>query len=611
MKLKKELSFFDVFSLASGAMISSGIFILPGLAFSQAGPAVFVAYFLAGLLALAGVLSVAELATAMPKAGGDYYFITRSLGPFVGTISGVLSWFAISLKSAFAIFGLAEVLYLLTGINITVLAVIFCLLFIVINIVGVKEAAIFELVLVAGLLALMGLYIVLGITRVNILHFEPFAPHGINAVLSTAGFVFVSFGGLLTVASVAEEVKNPARNVPLGLLAAVIVVTVLYTLLLIVTIGVLPAETLRNSRTPIADAAKQFTGQAGYIVITIAAMLAFITTANAGMMSASRYPLALSEDKLLPTWISRMHPRFHTPMTAVIITGGLIIASLFLPLEILVKAASTVVLTANVLANLAVIILRESRLQNYQPTFKSPLYPWVQVGGILLFVFLIVDMGYETIEISAGLVLAGILLYLFYGRKRVQQEYALLHLIERITSRQLTSHDLEAELRDILHQRDEVIHDPFDRLIASAPVIDVQRCLEQEEMFAEIAERLTEEIALAPPRIIELLQARERESSTAITSFTAVPHLVIDGQHRFKILIARCRQGVRFSDDAPAVKAIFVIVGTRDERLSHLKALAAIAQIIQHKDFEDRWQNAKTDHQLRDILLLSERKRTV
>jgi amino acid transporter/mannitol/fructose-specific phosphotransferase system IIA component (Ntr-type) len=533
------------------------------------------------------------------------------LGPFVGTISGVLSWFAISLKSAFAIFGLAEVLYLLTGINITVLAVIFCLLFIVINIVGVKEAAIFELVLVAGLLALMGLYIVLGITRVNILHFEPFAPHGINAVLSTAGFVFVSFGGLLTVASVAEEVKNPARNVPLGLLAAVIVVTVLYTLLLIVTIGVLPAETLRNSRTPIADAAKQFTGQAGYIVITIAAMLAFITTANAGMMSASRYPLALSEDKLLPTWISRMHPRFHTPMTAVIITGGLIIASLFLPLEILVKAASTVVLTANVLANLAVIILRESRLQNYQPTFKSPLYPWVQVGGILLFVFLIVDMGYETIEISAGLVLAGILLYLFYGRKRVQQEYALLHLIERITSRQLTSHDLEAELRDILHQRDEVIHDPFDRLIASAPVIDVQRCLEQEEMFAEIAERLTEEIALAPPRIIELLQARERESSTAITSFTAVPHLVIDGQHRFKILIARCRQGVRFSDDAPAVKAIFVIVGTRDERLSHLKALAAIAQIIQHKDFEDRWQNAKTDHQLRDILLLSERKRTV
>jgi amino acid transporter/mannitol/fructose-specific phosphotransferase system IIA component (Ntr-type) len=611
MKLKKELSFFDVFSLAAGAMISSGIFILPGLAFSQAGPAVFVAYFLAGILALAGVLNVAELATAMPKAGGDYYFITRSLGPFVGTISGMLSWFAISLKSAFAIFGLAEVLYLLTGINITVLAVIFCLLFVVINIVGVKEAAIFELVLVAGLLALMGLYIVLGITRVDILQSEPFAPQGINAVLSTAGFVFVSFGGLLTVASVAEEVKNPARNVPLGLLAAVIVVTMLYTLLLIVTIGVLPADTLRNSLTPVADAAKQFTGQAGYIVITIAAMLAFITTANAGMMSASRYPLALSEDKLLPTWISRMHPRFQTPIAAVIITGGLIIASLFLPLEILVKAASTVVLTANVLANLAVIILRESRLQNYQPTFKSPLYPWVQGGGIVLFVFLIVDMGYETIEISAGLVIAGILLYLFYGRKRVQQEYALLHLIERITSRQLTSHDLEAELRDILHQRDEVIHDPFDRLVASAPVIDVQHCLEREAMFAEIAERLTEEISLAPPLIIELLQAREREGSTAITPFTAVPHLVIDGQHRFKILIARCRQGVRFSDDAPAVKAIFVIVGTRDERLSHLKALAAIAQIIQHRDFEDRWQNAKTDHQLRDILLLSERKRTV
>ena len=92
MKLKKGLNFFAVFSIATGAMISSGIFILPGLAFARTGPAVFISYFLAGILALIGIFSIIELSTAMPKAGGDYYFINRSLGPFIGPISGFLSW---------------------------------------------------------------------------------------------------------------------------------------------------------------------------------------------------------------------------------------------------------------------------------------------------------------------------------------------------------------------------------------------------------------------------------------------------------------------------------------------------------------------------------------
>ena len=104
--LKRELNLLDIFCLASGAMISSGIFILPGLAYKEAGPLVFVSYFLAGILALVGTLSIIELATAMPKAGGDYFFITRSLGPMVGTVSSFLSWTALCLKSAFAVFGI-------------------------------------------------------------------------------------------------------------------------------------------------------------------------------------------------------------------------------------------------------------------------------------------------------------------------------------------------------------------------------------------------------------------------------------------------------------------------------------------------------------------------
>jgi amino acid transporter len=353
-----------------------------------------------------------------------------------------------------------------------------------------------------------------------------------------------------------------------------------------------------------------FTGKLGYVTMTIAALLAFITTANAGILSASRYPLALSRDRLLPGGISQLHQRFQTPMLSIGITGVFIMLALFLPLETLVKVASTVVLMSYVLSNLSVIILRESQIQNYQPSFHAPWYPWLQLLGIFIFGSLIIDMGRATAEISISLLVIGMSMYFFYGRKTVHQDYALLHVLERITNKQLTSESLEAELREILQQRDEVLRDPFDHLIASAPVIDVQRCREQEAMFTEIAERLTHEIPLDAQQILLLLQARERDSSTAITPFTAIPHIIIPGEQVFKILIVRCHAGVQFSEDAPAVKAIFVIIGTPDERRSHLKALAAIAQIIQHKDFEARWLQAKNEHQLRDILLLSDRKRS-
>src|SRR6056297_3929695 len=130
MELKKEISVLGVFSIATGAMISSGIFILPGLAFSNVGPAVFVSYFIAGLLGLLGILSIIELSTAMPKAVGDFYFINKSLGPLFGTISGFLGWFTLSLKSAFAIFGISEIVYLYSSISPLITSLILCLLFV-------------------------------------------------------------------------------------------------------------------------------------------------------------------------------------------------------------------------------------------------------------------------------------------------------------------------------------------------------------------------------------------------------------------------------------------------------------------------------------------------
>ena len=192
-KLKKELNLLNVFCIASGAMISSGIFILPGLAHARAGPAVVISYLLAGILAAIGVLNKAELVTALPKAGGTYFHVSRSMGPVVGTVEGLITWFSLSLKSAFALVGMAAFARILIDLNLHIIALILCIVFLIINLIGIKEAGRIQVILVAGLLGLMLLYIVRGLPAINIHNFEPFAPNGVGAIFSTAGFVFVSW----------------------------------------------------------------------------------------------------------------------------------------------------------------------------------------------------------------------------------------------------------------------------------------------------------------------------------------------------------------------------------------------------------------------------------
>ena len=129
-------------------MISSGIFILPGLAHAKAGPAVVFSYFLAGLLAAAGLLSIAELTTAMPKAGGDYFYISRGLGPTMGTIAGLMSWFSLCTKSAFALIGMAVMAAPFVPMNWHIIAALLCIGFMLVNLHGVKQAAWIQVILV-------------------------------------------------------------------------------------------------------------------------------------------------------------------------------------------------------------------------------------------------------------------------------------------------------------------------------------------------------------------------------------------------------------------------------------------------------------------------------
>lgn len=609
MKLTRELGLLDIFCIASGAMISSGLFVLPGLAFAQAGPAVLVAYLLSGFLAVTGMLSQAELVSAMPKAGGTYFYVTRSMGPAVGTVDGFITWFSLSLKSAFALVGMAAFAAVLVEINLSLIAVLLCVIFVIVNLIGVKEAGRVQIILVLGLLAILILYILRGIPAVSMGRLEPFAPHGVGAVFSAAGLVFVSFGGLLKVASIAEEVKNPGRVVPLGMILSLIIVTTIYFLVVLVTVGALDGAVLAGSLMPISDAAAVFMGSWGRAVLSVAAILAFVSTANAGIMAASRYLFSASRDGLLPGAFGRINSRFRTPHVAIIATGLLMIAVLFLRLETLVKAASSVLILTYLFSCLSVVVLRESRLQNYRPRFRVPLYPYVQIVGILGLGFLLFEMGGTVLLINAGFIVAGLFVYWFYGRIRSNREYALLHLIERVTAKELTSYSLESELKEIIRERDEIVKDRFDHLVEDAVVVDIDRHMSAADFFEVVSEDLAPRLGIEPAELRRKLEERERESTTVLNTFLAIPHIVVEGVHTFDIILARCQGGIEFSDVFSGVQAMFVLAGSKDERNFHLRTLAAIAQIVQDPDFERKWITAKGIKELRDIVLLGERLR--
>ena len=620
LAVMRKLGFWSVFCIASGAMISSGLFVLPGLAFTRAGAAIVLAYALAALMAVPAAISQAELASAMPRSGGSYFFIERSMGALPGTLAGLANWFSISLKSAFALLGIGAFTQLIWPDTdmwvIKAIAIGFCIGFTVLNTLSVKHTGWVQITLVVILLAILGFFAAAGMPRVQHAHFARFMDKGIGAVFATAGLVFVSFGGLTKVASIAGEVRRPGRNLPAGMFAALLVVSLLYVAAAFVTVGVLRAGQLYDPQTgyvnltPLCTAAGEFLGQGGVILLAAAAMLAFVTTANSGILTASRSPMAMSGDRLLPGAFKTISRRFRTPYVSIAFTAAFMIAIISaLSLEDLVKVASTMMLMLFLLSNLAVLIMRGSRIQNYRPLFRSPAFPWMQLAGIAMYLFLIVEMGRLPLLTTGAFALAGVLWYILYVRPRSTRESAFVYMVRSVLSKRMYRSNLEDELREIALERDEVIHDRFDRLVKNCAILDLPSATGAEEMFAQAARTLAGRIGIDERTLLKLFKAREAESSTVIQPGLAIPHIVVEGQNLFEILLVRCTDGMSFPNQPCPVHAAFVLIGSADERNYHLRALMAVAHIVQEPNFTRRWLEAPRAEHLRDIILLSKRDR--
>jgi mannitol/fructose-specific phosphotransferase system IIA component (Ntr-type) len=253
--------------------------------------------------------------------------------------------------------------------------------------------------------------------------------------------------------------------------------------------------------------------------------------------------------------------------------------------------------------------MRESGIQNYRPRFKSPLYPYLQIIAILAYIFIIIEMGRLPLLITSIFILMGLSWYWFFGRIRSNKESALLQLINKIKAKDLETTSLDTELKEIIRERDNLHIDRFDRLIEKAIILDIDKTLTKEEFFHIVADNVSKIINKSSEYYYNKILEREAESSTVLTESLAIPHIIIEGEKKFNILLARCKDGINFNNDAKKVTTVFVITGTRDERNYHLQALAAIAQIVQNSNFEKKWLKAKNIEALRDLVLLGDRRR--
>ena len=410
-----------VIAISLGGMLGSGIFVLPGLAAAKTGPSLWLAYLIAALCILPAALSKSELATAMPSSGGTYVYIERAFGPIFGTISGIGLWLAMLLKSAFALVGLGA--YMLVVINMDqeltkYVALIFLAIIFVLNITGVKKVGKFQLYAVGISVLSLIMISFFGLQYMDPEFLTPFKTKGNIGLLSTVAFVYLSYSGVTKVAAIAEEIKNPSRNLPLAMILSLVLITIIYVVVSFVLVGNIPVETLGNDLKPIYTLSLKMGGPIIGVLMAIIGIITLISTANAGVLASSRFPFAMARDKLLPEFMSKIDKKYLTPVTTITITCiTMLLVILFLDVIKIAKLASAFKVMMFVSVNMAVIVLRETSAQWYRPKYKSPLYPYVQIFGILSGLFFLAFLGMMPILAIFGIFILGAIIYSVYGKE--------------------------------------------------------------------------------------------------------------------------------------------------------------------------------------------------
>ena len=439
--LERKLGMFSVVIISLSAMLGSGLFVLPALVMVDMGggtvpvAGIWLAYLLAALAILPAAVSKGELSTAMPSSGGSYVYIERTFGPLVGTVAGAGLWGASMLKSAFALIGFKAYLWALEEllnitINIELAAIILLALITVINILGVTRIKKIQTPVVTIMVLFLAILCLWSVFTLDMNWGAAFGEGAYGTrwedVAHASELVFVAYEGVPKIAAVGGEIKNPSRNIPYGMILSLLIACALYVIISIVMVSAVePTGYLNESgearEDPIYVFAEMVGGTTAGVVSAVFAVTVLTSLALASLMATSRFPFAMARDNLLPEALENVHPRFQTPHLAIVGTSvamGLSIT--LLPVEEIAKLASGFKIMIFMTINASVIVLRRASDTHswYRPEWKSPMYPYIQIFGILSGAVLLYVMGMTAVIGGLACATVGLLIYFFYGKSR-------------------------------------------------------------------------------------------------------------------------------------------------------------------------------------------------
>ncbi|MEW6696713.1 MAG: amino acid permease [Bacillota bacterium] len=435
-QLNRVLGPLDLTMLGIGAIIGTGIFVLTGVAAAEhAGPALVLSFIVAGLACVFAALCYAEFASTVPIAGSVYSYSYFTLGEFVAWLIGwdlileyglavsavgtgwsgyfqnLLSGFGVTLPVALtAAPGSAPG----TMFNLPAFLIILLITWLLSK--GVRESAKINNIMVVIKVAVVLIFIAVGIWYVKPANWTPFMPFGFSGVMTGAATIFFAYLGFDAVSTAAEEVKNPKKDLPIGIIASLAVCTALYIVVSAILTGIVPYSQL-NVAAPVAFA-MSFIGQDWFAgLISLGAITGMTTVLLVMLYGQVRLFFAMSRDGLIPGMFSKVHPKYKTPYTSTWITG---IACAFIaalvPLGTLAHLVNIGTLTAFVLVSVAVLILRKTH-PNVPRAFSCPAVPLVPVLAIVFCGYLMISLPLMTWKMFVAWLAIGVVVYAVYGRK--------------------------------------------------------------------------------------------------------------------------------------------------------------------------------------------------
>jgi basic amino acid/polyamine antiporter, APA family len=435
-QLRRAVGALDLTALGLGAIIGTGIFVIIGEAIAESGPAIVLSFVLAGVTCAFSALAFAELASTIPVAGSAYTYSYATMGELVAWIIGwdLILEYAVSVAAVAvgwgqyfndlidSLFGIALPESLAgppgDGGTFNLPAVFIVLSITAVLCYGIRESARANSVMVVIKLAVLALFLALGVTAFTSDNLTPFAPEGTGGIVSAAALIFFAYIGFDAVSTSGEETKNPSRDLPIAIVGSLAIATVLYILVALVAVGALPADQLAGAEAPLATALDEGAGFSWAAdIISFGALVAISSVVLTILYGQTRIMFAMCRDGLMPRRFAYVHPNTRTPVI-ITATFGILIAlvAAFIPLTEIVKLVNIGTLFAFVVVNIGVIILRRTR-PDLKRGFRVPFVPVFPIIGVLLCAYLMFDLERDTwIRFLVWLAI-GFAIYFFYGRR--------------------------------------------------------------------------------------------------------------------------------------------------------------------------------------------------